>query len=145
MLRESLCATCILLTSLYFLIQATSFVFSLSQLPRNHFFFLFFCLLSKIVRQRESDRRMATDHITRTADQYNVELLPSDDDAPPPLSSSWRLSLDTFRLPSSTGRHDGRTRFSRYFRTPSEFFCSSLFFVPRDLRLIVFHVDHHRT
>ncbi|KAF3569681.1 hypothetical protein F2Q69_00063265 [Brassica cretica] len=64
---------------------------------------------------------MATEHITRKADEYSVELLPSDDDAPPPLSSSWRLSLDTFRLPSSlssTGRHDGRTRFSRYFRTP---------------------------
>ncbi|KAF2546085.1 hypothetical protein F2Q70_00020027 [Brassica cretica] len=66
---------------------------------------------------------MATEHIIRTSDQYNVELLASDEDAPP-LSSSWRLSLDTFRLPSSsssTGRHDGRTRFFRYFRTPSEF------------------------
>jgi cation diffusion facilitator family transporter len=61
---------------------------------------------------------MATEHITRTGDEYNVELLPSDDDAPP-LESSWRLNLDAFQLPSSTGgRHDGRTRFSRYFRTP---------------------------
>ncbi|KAJ0257140.1 Metal tolerance protein 9 [Hirschfeldia incana] len=66
---------------------------------------------------------MAKEHIIHTSDQCNVELLPSDDDAPPPppLSSSWRLSLDTFQLPSSppsTGRHDVRTRFSRYFRTP---------------------------
>ncbi|XP_006416829.2 metal tolerance protein 10 [Eutrema salsugineum] len=63
---------------------------------------------------------MATEHIVRTGDEYNVELLPSDDDAPP-LQSSWRLSLETFRLPSSpssSGRHDVRTRFSHYFRTP---------------------------
>ncbi|CAH8321391.1 unnamed protein product [Eruca vesicaria subsp. sativa] len=67
---------------------------------------------------------MATEHITNKADEYSVELLPSDDDAPPPpLSSSWRLSLETFRLPSSlssTGRHDTRTRFSRCFRTPKK-------------------------
>lgn len=67
---------------------------------------------------------MATEHIVRTKDEYNVELLPSDDDAPP-LQSSWRLNLEAFQLPSSPpsstgGRHDARTRFSRYFRTPSK-------------------------
>lgn len=84
----------------------------------------------------QSDWRMATEHITSKADEYSVELLPTDDDAPPPpLSTSWRLSLETFRLPSSTGRHDGRTRFSRYFRTPSEFCssCFSFFLCSRDL------------
>ncbi|CDY72589.1 BnaC08g49580D [Brassica napus] len=89
---------------------------------------------------------MATEHITRKADEYSVELLPSDDDAPPPLSSSWRLSLDTFRLPSSlssTGRHDGRTRFSRYFRTPSELYVLgvSVFFL---VLAHMFRVDHRR-
>ncbi|CDY70633.1 BnaAnng34460D [Brassica napus] len=90
---------------------------------------------------------MATEHITRKADEYSVELLPSDDDAPPPLSSSWRLSLETFRLPSSlssTGRHDGRTRFSRYFRTPSELYMFFVFQFSFWFSLNVFRVDHRR-
>jgi len=88
------------------------FFLFLTTSPRNTFFGI----------RTHSDRIMATEHITRTGDEYNVELLPSDDDAPP-LESSWRLNLDAFQLPSSTGgRHDGRTRFSRYFRTPSNFF-----------------------
>jgi len=65
----------------------------------------------------------ATEHRGLSGGDYNVDLLPIDQDDSPP--SSWRLSLDTFRLPSSSplssGRHNGRTRLSRYLRTPSKF------------------------
>lgn len=129
-------SSCMLITLLYIIfIQSTSsgvFVFSVLQLPQIHLF-------RNSNAERESDRRMATEHIVHTADEYNVELLPSDHDAPP-LESSWRLSLDAFQLPSSpssTGRHDGCTRFSRYFRTPSKI-PSSCF---RDLCSIHFGVN----
>ncbi|XP_020891197.1 metal tolerance protein 9-like [Arabidopsis lyrata subsp. lyrata] len=64
----------------------------------------------------------ATEHHGLSGGDYNVDLLPIDEDDSPP--SSWRLSLDTFRLPSSSplssGRHNGRTRLSRYLRTPKK-------------------------
>lgn len=135
MLERESCVRLVYFNFPIFSHTSNQFWFLSHNFPGTTFFFFF----SKSPTQRESDRRMATEHITRTSDQYNVELLPSDEDAPP-LSSSWRLSLDTFRLPSSpssTGHHDVRTRFSRYFRTPSEFVVLRV-----SLLLFWFRVDH---
>ncbi|XP_010537810.1 PREDICTED: metal tolerance protein 9-like [Tarenaya hassleriana] len=71
--------------------------------------------------QRERERSaMATEDLRRSGAAYcDAELLPQDDDAPP-SPSSWRLNLETFRLPSSPspgGRHNRLTRISRILRT----------------------------
>ncbi|KAL0867368.1 hypothetical protein Bca101_046486 [Brassica carinata] len=56
-------------------------------------------------------------HLGASGQDCTVDLLPNDDDD---HSSSWRLSLDTFRLPSSSPLSSRRTRLSRYLRTPKK-------------------------
>ncbi|KAH0876263.1 hypothetical protein Bca4012_102318 [Brassica carinata] len=59
-------------------------------------------------------------HLGVSGQDYIVDLLPNDDDDRSSPPSSWRLSLDTFRLPSSSPLSSRRTRLSRYLRTPKK-------------------------
>ncbi|CAG7905004.1 unnamed protein product [Brassica rapa] len=59
-------------------------------------------------------------HLGVSGQDYIVDLLPNDDDDHSSPPSSWRLSLDTFRLPSSSPLSSRRTRLSRYLRTPKK-------------------------
>ncbi|KAJ0231782.1 Metal tolerance protein 10 [Hirschfeldia incana] len=58
-------------------------------------------------------------HLGVSGQDCIVDLLPNDDNDHSSPPSSWRLSLDTFRLPSSSPLSSRRTRLSRYLRTPS--------------------------